>query len=104
MRLDKSQTQHLQREVQRETAAMSHNYSTTQEANYSTAQEAVLNEGIQETDELLHYQEASDIWNRTKKLGVTEGEHLHPVIDRLKEMEDRDKKEVERLGNSSGYP
>lgn len=61
MRLDKSQTQHLQREVQRETAAMSHNYSTTQEANYSTTQEAALNEDIQETDELLHFQEASDI-------------------------------------------
>ena len=83
---------------------MSHNYSTTQEANYSTTQEAALNEDIQETDELLHFQEASDIQNQAKKLGVIEGDHLHPVIDRLKEMEDRDKKEAERLGNSNGYP
>lgn len=61
MRFDKSQTQHLQRMAQGGTAAMSHNYSTTQEANYSTTQEAALNEDIQETDELLHFQEASDI-------------------------------------------
>ena len=96
IRLDKSQTQHLQGMVQEGPAASNQHDSTTEKAS--------LNGDTEETTELLNSQEASDNWNRATKLGATGGDDLHPIIAKLKEMEDRDKKEAERLGNNSGYP
>ena len=70
----------------------------------STAEKALLNEGTDKILELLNAQEAVDIWNRATKLGTTGGDVSYPVIAKLKEMEVRDKKEAERLGDSRGYP
>ena len=66
IRLGNSQTQHPQGMVQEGPAASNQNDSTTEKAS--------LNEDTEETTELQNSEEASDIWNRAKKLGATGGD------------------------------
>ena len=89
-------TQHLQDVVLDGSAANNYNDSTTKKASH--------NEGTEEIVELQHCQEATNMWNRAKQLGATGGDDQQIIIEKIKEMEERDKKEPERLGNSSGYP
>lgn len=91
-------------QTQQDPHPLNHDQSATREKNYVIEQESSLHQGTQEPDELLHYQEALEVWNRAKMLGVTEEEGMHSVIPKLKDMESRNKKEADRLGNSSGYP
>ena len=94
--LGNSHTQHLKDVVQDGSAANNYSDSTIKTAPHS--------EDIEETLEIQHSQEATNIWNRAKQLGATRGDDQHIIIDKLKEMEERDKKESKRLGNSSDYP
>ena len=54
--------------------------------------------------ESQHLQQATNIWNLAKHIGVTGGDDHHLAIDKIKEMEDRDVKEAERLGISGRCP
>ena len=90
----------LKNQTQQHPYPLNHDYSAIPEKNYVAEQESSLHQGTQEPDGLLH-QEASEVWNRAKMLGVTEEEGAHSVIPRLKDMESRDKKEAERLENRS---
>ena len=49
-------------------------------------------------------QEATTIWNMAKQLGETGGSEQGEIIDKIRAMEERDKKEAERLGNRSSTP
>ena len=49
-------------------------------------------------------QEVINIWNMAKQLGATGGDAQHIIIEKLKKMEKRDKKEAERLGDTSRCP
>lgn len=95
-RLRHSQTQHPQG-----TLREGHAVSTQQD---STTEIALINEDIEEASETLKSQDVFDIWNRATKLGATGGDDPHPIIEKLREMEDKDMNEAVRLGNSSGYP
>jgi len=51
-----------------------------------------------------HIQEAANIWSMAKQLGATGGAEQDILIDKIKSMEERDRNEAERLGNSSSSP
>ena len=52
----------------------------------------------------IQLQEAMELWKVAKKLGVTGGPAQGKIIDNIRAMEERDKKEAERLGNRSSTP
>lgn len=49
-------------------------------------------------------QEAKYHWNMAKQMGVSFGVDHESIIDRIWAMENRDRKEVEKLGNRNGAP
>lgn len=49
-------------------------------------------------------EEAADIWNIAQELGATTDIEQGLVITKIKEMEERDRKEAERLGDRSHTP
>jgi len=49
-------------------------------------------------------EEAADIWNMAQELGATTDIEQGVVINKIKEMEERDRKEAERLGDRSHTP
>lgn len=48
--------------------------------------------------------EAIDIWNMAKQLGAIRGTDQGEIIGKIRAMEERDKKEAERLENRSSTP
>lgn len=103
--LSKESTVHpLKSQPQQDPHPLNHDQPATPKENYVTEQQSSTHQGTQEPEDLSNYQEALEVWNRAKMLGVTEEEGMHSVIPKLKDMESRNKKEADRLGNSSGYP
>lgn len=49
-------------------------------------------------------QEATTLSNMVKELGATCGSEQGKIIDKIRAMEERDRKEAERLGNRSNTP
>jgi len=52
----------------------------------------------------VQLQEAVDLWNMATKLGAVCDLEQETVINKIKDMEERDMKEVERLGTRSHTP
>lgn len=52
----------------------------------------------------IQKQEATTLWNMAKELGVTCGSLQRNYVEKIMEMEERDKKKAERLGNRRSTP
>ena len=52
----------------------------------------------------IQKQEAEALWDVAKALGVTCGSLQRNYVDKIMEMEERDRKETERLGNRRNSP
>lgn len=52
----------------------------------------------------IQKQEATALWNMAKELGVTCGSLQRNYVEKIMEMEERDKKKAERLGNRRSTP
>ena len=68
--------------------------------NRPATQEEVT-EGNQETQQI---QEATNIWKMATCLGITGGDGQQSIINKLEEMEVRDKNEAERRGTRDNCP
>ena len=87
--MSKSHGQHLQNEIQQGSVDIV---------------SAVQGEDTDVFSETQCFQQATNIWSMAKHLGATGGEDQHLVIQKIKEMEERDKREAERLGVSRNCP
>lgn len=83
---------------------LNHDQNVIPKRNYDTEQQSSSHQGTQELEDLSSFQEAVEVWNRAKVLGVIAIEDMQLAIPRLKDMDRRDKQEADRLGNSSGSP
>lgn len=52
----------------------------------------------------VQLEEAEAQWNMAKEMGATCGSQQGKIIDKIRAMEERDRKEAERLGNRVGTP
>lgn len=103
--LSKESTVHpLKSQPQQDPHPLNHDQPATPKENYVTEQQSSTHQGTQEPEDLSNYQEALEVWNRAKMLGITAQEGMQSVIPRLKDMDRRDKQEAVRLGNSNGHP
>ena len=89
-------SQHLHNTIQKGIA-----FNTNYDLSTRPAPQVDDPEGSLETQ---HLQQASNIWNMAQHLGVTRGDDHHLIIEKIKEMEERDLKEAERLGISGRCP
>ena len=59
---------------------------------------------VNEKDGKNQLEEVAVIWNMAQELGATTDIEQGVVINKIKEMEERDRKEAERLGDRSHTP
>ena len=77
------------------------NYKITCDGINRPATQEEATEGNQETQQI---QEATNIWKMATCLGITGGDGQQSIINKLKEMEVRDKNEAERRGARDNCP
>ena len=58
------------------------------------------NGGLEANTEPQHIHEAANIWSMAKQMGATRGDEQNIIIEKIKSVEERDKTEFERWGDS----